>query len=619
MIGQEPLDFLFLVHAIQKGHLPMLTVTRAGCDPVFAKSVQNQRRMSDKLDRKPKIPVLLAAILSITCLSFSGSLADEISDAPGKPSFRTPPLPDLQATRAFDNYLSRAPFPDQPHSTAIGKELRLTMVDAIGLALDGNLGIKSAYLGRISDRTSLAMAEDKFNPVIGLQGSIKTEGGETSTTTLSRNIDGSPQTVKFDDIHTRDDKVTWHTSIGPAVTWLLPTGANVQLDLQLEADDSTEKESGTSSSAETDYGYGGSVGFSVTQPLLKGAGLEVNEASIRIAHLNDRQNILSLSSTVENTVSQAILDYRAVIQAKAEVNIAEQALASARRNLASNKAQVEEGRLPKAGLVQYETQIRQHQISLKRANTALENSRRELAKTLGQSLDSKIDTVEFDPEIDEIKIGFDQALAIAHANRSDYEAAQLAKESARFALLFAKNDLLWDLTLVAGVHSNIGDTRSHIDSVASGITRSNTRDEQLGWNIGLNIVIPLDDNDQAKRALTVARIASLQADVMLEDTRQNVMLTVRNAITSLNSAWEQMELSEQARQLAKQQYQIAQEELEYGRTTNFEVISLDNAFQESKVQKLDAQINYLNAVTALDLALGTTLKTWNIDIGEPGS
>lgn len=574
--------------------------------------------MPDNLDNRPTILVLLAAFLSIMCLNSSGVLADEISDVPGKPSFRTPPLPSMHTTKAFNEYLSRTPFPEELYSTAIDKELRLSLVDAIGLALNSNLGIKSVYLGRISGRTALATAEDKFNPMIGLQGNIKTESGEISTTTISRNIDSSSQDVQFDDVNTRDneDKVSWHTSIGPVVTWLLPTGANVKLDLQLEANDLTDR---TSSSDETDSDYDGSVNFSITQPLLKGGGFEINNASIRIAHLNDMVEVLSLNSIVENTVSQAILNYRVIIQNKAKVNIAEEALASARRNLVSYKVQEEEGRFAKAGLVQYEAQIRQHQITLKRANTALENSRRKLAKTLGQSLDSKIDTVGYQPIIDEVKIDFDQALAIALANRSDYKAAQLAKESAKIALFLAKNNLLWDVTLVAGVLSNIGSTRSYINSTGSRITRSTTREEQLGWNIGLNLIIPLDDNDQAKRALTVARVALRQAEVATENTRQNVILNIRNVITSLNSAWDQIELSKQAYQWAKQQFEIAQEELKYGRTTNFEMISLENTFQESKVQKLDSQINYLNAVTVLDQALGTTLKTWNIDIGESGS
>jgi outer membrane protein TolC len=548
----------------------------------------------------------------------SGGLADEVSVVPGKPAFRTPPLPDLQASKALIEYLSSIPLPDESTLPAVvSKELRLTIVDSIGLALDNNLGIKASYLGRVSEQIALATEEDKFNPVVSLLGNVKTEGGETSTTTISRTIDGAPQTVRFDDFRTRDDSVTWHTSIGPAVTWLLPTGANVQLDLQLEADDTTEKDTGTAGSDMGGYSYGGSTGFSISQPLLKGAGLDINKASIRVAHLNDMMDVLSLRNTIENTISRTILEYRAIIQAKAEVKIAEEALISARRNLANNKAEIEQGRLPKAGLVQYQTQIRQHQISLKQAATALENSRRNLAKTLGQPLDSILDTKEFTPEIIEAKISFKQALPIALANRSDYKAALLAKKSAEITLFLAKNNLLWDVALVAGVHANIGDTRSHSETVGSHFTRSTTRDEQTGWNVGLNFIIPLDDNDQANRVVAVAQTSLLQAEVALKNTRENVVLEIRNVITDMNSNWNQMELSEQAFQLAKQQSEIAQEELKYGRTTNFEVISLDNIFQESKVQKLNTEINYLNTLTALDLALGTTLKTWNIDIGEP--
>lgn len=593
-------------------------VARIMCSQAFVESLHWYGSMSDKASRKIGTPIFLATILGIGWMLSAGEGAAEVAVEPGKPSFRTPPKSDLQASEALLDYLSSMPLQEEPElPTTARKDLRLTMVDAIGLALDNNLGIKSSYLERISDRLVLATAEDKFNPVISLKGNIKTEGGETSTTTITRTIDGSPQAIRFDDIRDRDDNVTWHTSVGPIVTWLLPTGASVRFDLQLEADDMTERESGTSSSEEEDNSYGGSAGLSISQPLLKGAGIEVNNASIRIAELNDRRDVLSLRRTIETTISRAIREYRAIIQAKAEVQIAEEALASARNNLANNKAEIEEGRLPRAGLVQYETQIRQHQISLKQATTALENSRRNLAKTLGQPMDSKLDTVEFDPEIKQLKLSFEQALPIAMANRSDYKAALLTKESAEIALFLAKNNLLWDVALVAGYHANTGDTRSHIDSIGSGITRSTVRDEQTGWNVGINFLIPLEDNDQAKRALTVAETSLLQAEVALKDTMRNIVLEMRNVITSLNSTWNQMELSDQAYELARLQSEIAREELKYGRTTNFEVISLDNTFQQSKVQKLNTEIEYLNTLTALDQALGTTLKTWNVDIGEP--
>lgn len=565
---------------------------------------------SDKPDRS----VAPAALFVIACLCPGWGHAREPGDTPGRPAFGAPSS-EQQETRGLADLIATSAGAGT--SAAAGAGTRLTMIDAIGLALDGNLGIKSAYLGRIADGTALATAEDKFSPTLSLTGSAKGEGGDTSTTTITRTPSGAPQTVMFDDVRSRDSTVTWNTSLGPAVTWLLPTGANLQLNLQLEADDLAQQETGTSGGKEKDVGVGASVGFSIAQPLLKGAGVDLNNASVRIARLNDRQKVLALKSVVENTVSQAIQDYRAVVQEKAKTKIAQEALASSANNLANVKTMVEEGRLPRAGLIQYETDIRQDRISLRQAEASLENARRSLAKTLGRSLDSRLDTLDSDPEINKIALNAEQALNVALAHRGDYKTAVLQKEAAELALSLAENNLLWDVSLVAGAVANVGDTRSHSYWVGSNITRSTARSDQTGWNVGVNVVIPIDDNNQAKRAVTEARVALLQADVTVQDTLQGAALEVRNAINNLNSAWDQVELSDQAQQLAGQQYEIAREELKYGRITNFEVIALDDAFQDSKVQKLDARINYLNAVTALDLALGTTLRTWNIEIENP--
>ena len=49
---------------------------------------------------------------------------------------------------------------------------------------------------------------------------------------------------------------------------------------------------------------------------------------------------------------------------------------------------------------------------------------------------------------------------------------------------------------------------------------------------------------------------------------------------------------------------------------SLQVRSLESYLRAAEQQKLSAAINYLGALTILDLQLGTTLKTWHISLKD---
>ena len=54
--------------------------------------------------------------------------------------------------------------------------------------------------------------------------------------------------------------------------------------------------------------------------------------------------------------------------------------------------------------------------------------------------------------------------------------------------------------------------------------------------------------------------------------------------------------------------------LKSGLTTNFQVVTFQNDLRTSEINETDSIINYQNALTEFDQALGTTLKTWKIEL-----
>jgi len=83
-------------------------------------------------------------------------------------------------------------------------------------------------------------------------------------------------------------------------------------------------------------------------------------------------------------------------------------------------------------------------------------------------------------------------------------------------------------------------------------------------------------------------------------------------MTDVDIRWLQLEVARRARNLAAKAVEIEKEKLKVGRSANFQVRALENDLRSAESQQLGATIGYLNALTVLDVQLGTTLDTWRI-------
>jgi len=111
-----------------------------------------------------------------------------------------------------------------------------------------------------------------------------------------------------------------------------------------------------------------------------------------------------------------------------------------------------------------------------------------------------------------------------------------------------------------------------------------------------------------------ASTALQQAEHNLTELRQNIDIEVRNAVRDVAVRLRQVELARRARDLAEQKIDIEREKLRLGLSTNFQLVIFENDLVNARNNEVNTTIAYLNALTAFDRTLGTTLETWKIDI-----
>lgn len=447
------------------------------------------------------------------------------------------------------------------------RAIKLTLSDVVLLAVENNRFIKNAYLERIAQRQDLAVEEDKFVPDFTPILSVSlAELGSRATRTL-----------------------TGEAGLGVRSFVRIPTGG----ELSFEWTGNAQTPNSNGFSVNTDDTWRQNLQISFDQPLLRGAGIDVNRASVETARLTEQINILALKSTLINTITEVILSYRNLLQAQERLKIERLSLDSAQQILEINRVLIEAGRLAPVDIVQSETSVANRQVSLVAAENNLESTRLALIQILDIDRDTNIVPTEI-PKASPTPLDPNKLRQLAFEKQPDYLQVQLNVKRAKLDLLEAENNKRWDLGFNVS-YGNAGD---------------NTTDVRAG----LNFTNTLGDLTRKQR-FERSRVNLLQAETTLEDLRESLEIQVMDTIREVNLSLRQVQLAQQARELSERQLEIGREQQRLGRGSGvFEIVSLQDRLVEARNAELNATIEYLNALTILDRIVGTTLDTWQITI-----
>ena len=470
-----------------------------------------------------------------------------------------------------------APAQPQPRPAQAGRPaaardvelvVTLTLPDAVLIGMRKNRAIRSQYLQRIADKFALYVAEDTFNPKSSLIAAV-TRARQAGTNLTVYNL-------------------------GPSVTWALPTGAVITGGIaSVQTNVRGQRNAGLAA-----------VTFQAVQPLLRGGGFDIASAPIRVGRLQEQANKLRLQQNVSETITQIILAYRAVIQSGEQAKIARDGLKRARDLLEINKVLISAGRLAAMEIVQSQASIAQQELSLATAQNAYEQSKASLLTLIAVDSSTQVTTVD---KLTATPVKVDEATAIRTAldRQPAYLTQLVAIEVSRINLELAKNQRLWDVSIVAS-GAQQGASNNTFGSIGELPSR------RPDYTVGLQLSVPLRDPAREQGEVN-ASVALRQADLQVAQLRDQISQQVRDGVRNIAITGGQLDTARRFRELAEQQLDIEVTKLQVGRSSNFAVVSFQNALQQAQTQELTAVITYLNALTILDQVLGTTLETWGIE------
>ena len=453
-------------------------------------------------------------------------------------------------------------------------EMALGLRDAVARALEGNPGLVDARMDRMLERYDVEEAEEHFKP----QWSLGTG------------------TVDYGYSQANDERDV-RVSAGPGVEMRLPTGGRVEAGPRWERT-IEGRQSGDESAG---------LVVRVTQPLARGAGWEVANAPVAQSALAEKENVLRLRGAVMDVVTEVVTAYRAVMQAALQTDIERRSLAQAVASRKVVEALIATGRIARSDLTQSDADVAEREIGVVRSEAANDEAQAKLAVLLGLDAGVRVRTTEplrASPSPVDERTSLDRAL-VTHTG---YRSAEIAVRRAEIARDLADDATRWDVSLDAQASftgAGVGDLAGRLDSHGD-------------YRVTLNLRIPFGGSEARaeERSKLAARIGHMKAARGLATARRELEIEVREAVEAVRSRARRMRLAGEALELARKTARIEEGRLRRGLTSSYRMGQIRTDLASAATAELNARIDYLNAVTALERVEGTVLERWGIVVDD---
>jgi outer membrane protein len=379
------------------------------------------------------------------------------------------------------------------------------------------------------------------------------------------------------------------------------------------------------------------LGGTFTQPLLQGFGRKVNERNIISARNNLRVTDLSFKQQIISTVSSVINLYTDLVSFAEDVRVKRQALAYAEKLYNDNKKQVEIGTLAPIEVVKAEAEVAARQQDLTVSETQLLQQEVILKNALSRSgvVDVAFANARIMPtdrlqtptaeKVEPLQDLVERALS----KRPELEQTRLNLESSQAQLEGSKSLIRPQLNLITGWTNNAqAGTAVALDSQGrpiaiptqfvggySRIIQQLAGFDARDWSVQLQYSIPLR-NRVARADAVRDQMTVRQAEIQQQQQVNSIRVSVSNALIQLQQAQARYQAAIKTRELQEQSLEAEQKKYALGASTIFFVIQAQRDLANAQGQEVQAMSTYSRAKTQLEVATGTLLDSYNIDLQE---
>jgi outer membrane protein len=375
------------------------------------------------------------------------------------------------------------------------------------------------------------------------------------------------------------------------------------------------------------------LGVTITQPLLRGFGSEINRRFIHIAKNSEKISDYVFQQQAIVTVSGVIRLYDDLVSLNADMRVKQQTLTTAQRLLEDNRNKVEQGTLAPIEATRAQAQVAAAQQDLINSQGFVRQQEIILKNVLSRNWGD-------DPIVHEARIiptdtlGTEplpagtpaQIVTQALANRPDYQAARLQLTNSEISLKGTRNELLPEIDVVGSVQSS-GLAGAYNPS--SGASANNpgvngnygtVLDQILKgtyptFSVGINLTLPVR-NRIAQADVARDELQVRQTQVRIKQLENQIRAEVEDALIALDRTRSAYEVAVQTTKLQEESLAIEQEKFDVGLSTNFLVIQYQGYVAQARSTEVAALDAYAKARTQFERSTGVTLANHNVMIEQ---
>jgi outer membrane protein len=535
--------------------------------------------------------------------------ASRAADAPFEPfaleTLARSPLTSLE--QDLEQVRSRQPEGQDEAPRAIreaeGGLLRLSISEVRRRALADSLDLDVALFDPEIARTRVSAEEGRFDALIGARlryaskDTPALDGPITSFRSADPQLDG--QSVKF----TQVPQTTERTEFGLGVTVPLPTGGRVALESVLDQKEIIEPDRYEQ--------YLAGARFSFSQPLLRNAGSEAAQASIRLARADQRISEVRTRLAALRVLTDAEKSYWRLYLARRTLDVRSEQFRLARENLELVQRRVAEGITPTVEITRAEVGVYRRVEALIRAETDWRLRQRDLKVRLGSpdlplrggpSIEVATDPLLAGLDLDEAQL-VDRALA----HRLDLIELELGIVRDGIQVGYRENQIL----PIANLDFSYGllDRDSSLDRALRAVPDGDHPD----FAVGLSFEIPF--TNQRQRALLDEAVLARARRLATRSARElKVRQEVHDTVDILRQNWQRVLAARQSVVVAGVNYDAERRQFEQGMRTMREVLEALSDLGDAQLAELRAIVEYQVAQVDVAFATGTLLGHARVDL-----
>ena len=378
----------------------------------------------------------------------------------------------------------------------------------------------------------------------------------------------------------------------------------------------TDRKKGSNLISETqDYDSEYSDGFNLSfkQPLLRGMGTDVTYAKINMAKIGTKISTTEYKNKLMGLIATTIRLYWRLYGTEKLYENWKETLRITEEQLSTIQAMVKYGKVPETELVEVKSSIFQKRtelLSLKATINEIKNQFLSLLNVSHAEFDSTLFMVKDRPRLENSgSLDIEKSYKKAIENLPELKLAQLKLESGKLEQKYNENQLLPDLTLNTNVSTlGLASTRDNALYCSGGCN------EQISWNVGLNLEVPLYGNQQAKENLLISKLNLRNSELAIDSFKKEIYNLIATKIEQLKI--ERLKLDEHREEvkLKEELLQIERRKLEFGRARIRDILEYEDKLMVAQRKLFSSIVNWKVAEALLNKATGELLKKQNIEL-----